>query len=51
MGISQEEWDLILAQIRMTPLTAEEKKRLLAELSARYGRELTPEDFIKAGAI
>lgn len=41
----------MLAQIRMTPLTVEEKKQLLLQLAAKYGKDLRPEDFIKAGAV
>ncbi|MCS7102382.1 MAG: hypothetical protein NZ992_00690 [Candidatus Korarchaeum sp.] len=49
MSITDEEWELVLANIRLAPMTKDEKRALLTELAARYGRELTPSDFIKAG--
>jgi hypothetical protein len=51
MGISDVEWDMILMNVRMSPLSRDEKRSLLMELAAKHGRTLTQDDFIKAGIV
>jgi hypothetical protein len=51
MGISDTEWDMILMNVRMSPLSRDEKRSLLMELAAKHGRTLTQDDFIKAGVV
>jgi len=48
---SEEEWNGILLMIRMSPLTPAEKRTMLMNMAAKYGRELRPEDFQRAGAV
>jgi hypothetical protein len=51
MGISETEWELILMNVRMSPLSRDEKRSLLMELAAKHGRVLTQDDFVKAGIV
>jgi hypothetical protein len=51
MPIDDTEWDMILTNIRMSPLSRDEKRSLLMELAAKHGRTLTQDDFVKAGVV
>ena len=51
MPLSDDEWDILLMNVRLSPLSREEKRALLMELAAKHGRSLTQEDFIKAGVV
>ena len=51
VSVDETTWEKILENVAEMPGTIEEKKQLLLELAAMYGRTLTPADYAKAGII
>ncbi|MEM4004555.1 MAG: hypothetical protein QXM43_02840 [Desulfurococcaceae archaeon] len=49
--ISESEWEALLVTISIAALSKDEKRRMVMEMAAKYGREVRPEDLVKAGAV